>query len=1572
MNIFNEGRTASARSLRRSLAAVLLGLPLLFGLATEAAQAQVLISNIGKTGAGITGGNLSLDWAQAFTTGSHKPGYTMNSVDVVFRENSLDDLFRTNNPRLTVTIRNESNGIPGTTVGTLKLPASSPIFTSSRAITFAAPAKGIKLTPSTTYFLMIAADWAATSGNTKLWIVKSDDENVGGEAGFSIANDAINHWRFDGPAYWVPSSSGSMQISVKGKPNPITDLVQVRDKKRRKIAEFGNHKANGGVRVLVDIGDGLNPQGYARTINYTVDGTARRGDGKDYTIDGCTSSNCSVRLRANNHTVPITIYVNDDGLDEDDETIVLTLQDGSGYTVNKEKKTTTVTITDDDTRGLQFHRRWAYVDEGGSETYTVKLASQPTAAVTVNIVSSNQDVTVNPSSLTFNPSGSNLWSRARTVTIDAAQDSDAVDDTATLTYTTSGGDYGGANALSIERPVSVDDDDTASPTTSQLPVITVTGGAAVTEGNPASFTVNADRALTARLTVDVEVVEPDGQDFVAASEEGVRTVTLNAGASSTTFIVPTVNDNTGEEDGIVQVFVNDGTGYVAGQGDGVHVNDNDGPAPPPTTPVASFASASSSAAEDAGTHDVNVGLSPAAPSGGLSLGYSVTGTATAGSGNDFTIQSSGTLSVAAGETMATIPVVILDDSTDENAETVVLTLTADTGYTLGGATVHTLTITDNDDPPPGTPALVISRGTVSVTEGGTGSYMVELATAPTGTVTVNVVSDNAEVTVSPAPLTFHAGGSSKLWSTAQTVTVSAAQDSDAVDDTATLTHAASGGGYGTVTAASVTVEVRDDDDPPPSTSALMISQNTVSVTEGGTGSYMVELATAPTGTVTVNVVSDNAEVTVSPAPLTFHAGGSSKLWSTAQTVTVSAAQDSDAVDDTATLTHAASGGGYGTVTAASVTVEVGDDDPTPAVIPVVIPVVGIAGGDAITEGGTARFTLTATPAPAGSITVRVQVSSSNIRVPSGQEGMRTVTIGTGGTAPLTVTTTDDDTVEAGGSITAVVLSGTGAGYTVAAAPDDAASVGVVYHADSISKAWLSRFGRTVAEAALDGIAGRMAASRRAGVEGTLAGRALAFGSGSDGTGSVASGAASHPAALGAAGFPGTGLGTGSGADRLVSSETAGRSEWRTQAFGTTAERFGIGSGWEADPYGPGAARTLTLGDALLGSSFTATGAEDASGGSLALWGRAAHSSFDGREGMFSLDGEATTALLGADYARERWLLGLALMQSEGDGGYADQGAVQEGAGAVEASLTAAVPYAALEASERMKLWGAFGHGSGEVTLKPRAGVPLASDISWTMASTGLRSDLLAPPGEEAGLSLALVSDALWARARSDRTDDLAASESDVTRLRLGLEGRWAHLLEDGGHFTPKLELGARHDGGDAETGAGVELGGGLAWSAPALGLNLDLSGRTLLAHGDGDLEDRGFAAALAFDPDPASERGASFHVRQDWGGQAAGGLDALFASDPLDRHAVSGAGGAAESRWTAEAAWGLPAFSGRFTGSPYAGLGLATGARESNLGWRLTPTVDASDVSFGLQAARRESDMVTPEHTVGFEINAQW
>ena len=87
------------------------------------------------------------------------------------------------------------------------------------------------------------------------------------------------------------------------------------------------------------------------------------------------------------------------------------------------------------------------------------------------------------------------------------------------------------------------------------------------------------------------------------------------------------------------------------------------------------------------------------------------------------------------------------------------------------------------------------------------------------------------------------------WGTPQTVTVSLAQDDDAADDAAvTLTHTPSGGDYGAVPFASVTVTPDDDD-----TAGATVTPTALTVTEGSTGTYTVALATQPTAAVTVAV-----------------------------------------------------------------------------------------------------------------------------------------------------------------------------------------------------------------------------------------------------------------------------------------------------------------------------------------------------------------------------------------------------------------------------------------------------------------------------------------------------------------------------------------------------------------------------------------------------------------------------------------------------------------------------------------------------------------------------------------------
>ena len=994
----------------------------------------------------------------------------------------------------------------------------------------------------------------------------------------------------------------------------------------------------------------------------------------------------------------------------------------------------------------------------------------------------------------------------------------------------------------------------------------------------------------------------------------------------------------------------------------------------PATPELSLRAGS--AVDEGGKATFTVTADPA-PATDLTIAWTV-----AQSGDYLAAPGAGsrTVTLKAGTTTVALSVATVDDTADEAEGSVSVTLGTGTGYTVAtGKGSAAVTVRDNDATP-ATPELSLRAGS-AVDEGGNATFTVTADPAPATDLTIAwTVAQSGEYLDAPG-----AGSRTVVLAAGTTsadLTVATVDDAaDEADGSVSVTLGA-GTGYTIATGkGSAAVAVRDNDEPTVSIAAGS------GVTEGAAASFTISASPVPVAPLDVMLtVAQSGD---------FAASGETGSRTVSVPVTGSLTFEVATVDDGAdepdgSVTASVDAGTGYTVAASpdnAATVAVSDNDAASSG-----PTLSIADASFKEDQGTVHFTVTLSEPVDHRVTVHYATrSSSPISARAGQDYFEwkrawgaELWIPAGSTKGRIAAYIYNDSHDEDPETFELVLFDASDGVSIA----DGVAVGTIVNDDPMPAAWLARFGRTAAEQALDGIAGRIAASRSAGVRGSIAGQALNFDPGS--TGSKA-GAANDNA----------GPGSPSGNDLLAQSDVArafGAGHGGAGGFGNGGPD-GFGSlGFGQDRFGGGGAqsRSLTAREALLGSSFTATGEKDGTGGSLAFWGRAAQSSFDGREGTFSLDGEATTATLGADYARGNWLVGLALLQSDGEGGYADTdarprpasqtcpddlappardilcgGAVREGDGKVEASLTAAVPYGAIQASERLRLWGALGTGTGEVTLKPEVGGRLSSDISWTMAAAGLRGDVIASPAGGIGPALAVTSDALWARTSSDKTHELAASESDVTRLRLGLEGSWRIATASGGHVTPKLEAGMRQDGGDAETGFGVELGGGLAWVDPALGLSLDVSGRTLVAHGNDDLKDRGFAASLAFDPDPASERGLSLALRQEMGGQAKGGLDALFRADPLEDRTGSGETAA---RWTAEAAYGLPVFGGRFTGSPHVGLGLATAARDYSVGWRLTPAANANapDISFGVRATRRESDTAMPEHTVGFEINARW
>ena len=217
----------------------------------------------------------------------------------------------------------------------------------------------------------------------------------------------------------------------------------------------------------------------------------------------------------------------------------------------------------------------------------------------------------------------------------------------------------------------------------------------------------------------------------------------------------------------------------------------------------------------------------------------------------------------------------------------------------------------------------------------------------------------------------------------------------------------------------------------------------------------------------------------------------------------------------------------------------------------------------------------------------------------------------------------------------------------------------------------------------------------------------------------------------------------------------------------------------------------------------------------------------------------------------------------------------------------------------------------------------------------------------------------------------------MTRLRLGLEGTWRELEIGTGTLVPRLEVGVRHDGGDAETGFGLDLGGGLAWSDPETGIRAEVSGRGLLTHESAGFRQRGIAGSFGWDPRPGSDRGPSLSLTQTMGLSASGGADALLGRRTLEGLAANDDGDELERRrLELKLGYGFAAFGDRFTSMPEIGLGMSGDQRQYSLGWRLRRDMrgDIGALEFALEARRQEyaNDNGDPEHSVGFRVTARW
>ena len=644
----------------------------------------------------------------------------------------------------------------------------------------------------------------------------------------------------------------------------------------------------------------------------------------DITIPaGQTSGTTTLRFRP----------VNDD-VDEENETATLR---GDVVTTSDSEdslpvRSASFTITDDDTRGITVSPSTATSDGlslkegGGSATYSLVLDSQPTDSVTITLAGQQDGfLRIMPDTLTFTASD---WATAQTVTVLALDDGKTgiASTQETITHQVSGGDYADQAVPGILARI----EDTTKA------YIYLEDAQASESGGHIEFKVTV-RPLLRGTPVLVRYATVDGTAIAGTdytrqvdTAQTYKVFTIPAGQSSGTIRIPITDDQVYEpadETFTLQLTNHNDKATLSGDATPLTatgtITDDD---PKPVVSVAGPDGKVSYVSENAngpvtftltltGQSAGDVTVDYATGEAGL-LGLLTARQSLAGATEDEDYAgTSGTVTFSSGQTTKTFTVQVTNDDVSEDTEFFGFKISNAQNAQLGNeATEQVADMGLLDDDPRGVLIEAISIGLEEPASGETAvasSYTVKLKSQPTDAVTVTIGGgSDSVVTLSATTLTFNADN----WATAQTVTVTPLKDANAISETITLTHTLSGGDYTGIAADSVTINVTDSD-----TRNIVLSPTSLTVTEGeaaGT-SYTVKLATEPSNTVTVTLSGHSGTAllisgtTLSIDQLTFTADN----WATAQTVTVKAAHDDNAVNESETLTHTASGGDYANVTA---------------------------------------------------------------------------------------------------------------------------------------------------------------------------------------------------------------------------------------------------------------------------------------------------------------------------------------------------------------------------------------------------------------------------------------------------------------------------------------------------------------------------------------------------------------------------------------------------------------------------------------------------------------------------------
>ena len=347
---------------------------------------------------------------------------------------------------------------------------------------------------------------------------------------------------------------------------------------------------------------------------------------------------------------------------------------------------------------------------------------------------------------------------------------------------------------------------------------------------------------------------------------------------------------------------------------------------------------------------------------------------------------------------------------------------------------------------------------------------------------------------------------------------------------------------------------------------------------------------------------------------------------------------------------------------------------------------------------------------------------------------------------------------------------------------------------------------------------------------------------------------------------------------------------------------------------------------------------DRRAGAIVFWGNSDYHSLSNNQNGLDWGGPVLSAHLGMDGRINQHLLtGVALSWNRARFDYHDEADGADTTGEYQYRNVSFNPYFGWLPVEGFKLWGTFGYGRGEIQIDEDGSDEYSSNTTQSSLAGGFSHRLFAVTGHPgigllsgSVITLNVKGDATLARVGVESSEeDIAAQDVDSQRLRLLLAGEVQYGLANGGALRPSLEIGMRYDGGDGETGSGLEVGSGLRYTNPIETLAVAGNVRTSLAQGYAEWGG-GFTVQLS----PRAGRGLSLSLHPVWG-RTQSAAERLW-RDGVDEVGNATGDTALQRSVDTEIGYGVGASALGKAGvlTPYTGINVTEGTRRLRMGGR--------------------------------------